>query len=71
MMNKCRYMFILLRLLMPKGCPLLLGSCRKESQGWEKCRGKIHCDLGLRVCVCPVSPPNICTCVLLSVVVPQ
>src|SRR4029434_453723 len=35
-----------------KGCPLLLGFWRKDSPGWEKCRGKIHCNLGMRVCVC-------------------
>src|SRR4029434_1215020 len=34
-----------------KGCPLLLGSWRKDSPGWEKCRGQMHGDLGLRVCV--------------------
>src|SRR4029434_9217812 len=35
-----------------KSCPLLLGSWRKDSPGWEKYRSQIHADLGLRVHVC-------------------
>src|SRR4029434_10805984 len=35
-----------------KSCPLLLGSWRKDSPGWEKTEAKFTATLGLRVCVC-------------------
>src|SRR4029434_3670765 len=41
----------LLGLRVPKGCPLLLAALEGQSS-LGKCRGKIHCDLSLRVCVC-------------------
>ena len=42
-----------------KSCPLLLGSWRKDSPGWEKAEAKFTATSGLRVRVCPVSPPYI------------
>ena len=51
-----------------KSCPLLLGSWRKDSPGWENAEVKFTATSAC-VCVC-VSPPNICTCVLLCVVMP-
>src|SRR4029434_10692335 len=41
-----------------KSCPLLLGSWRKDSPGWDKCRSYIHKRPQACVCVC------VCVCVL-------
>ena len=42
---------------------------RKDSSGWVKSRGQISLATSSAcVCVCPVSPPKKCTCVLLCVV---
>src|SRR4029434_3084017 len=39
------------------------GSWRRDSPGWEKAEDKFTATSGLRVCVCPVSPPYIYVCV--------
>ena len=43
---------------------VLEDACKSWGPGGRmgKCRSQIHADLRLRVCVFPVSPPNICTC---------
>src|SRR4029434_5356315 len=45
-----------------KSCPLLLGSLRKDSPGWEKAENKFTATSGLPACVC------VCVCVCVSCV---
>src|SRR4029434_8180626 len=53
-----------------KSCPLLLGSWRKDSPGWEKAENKFTVTSGLPacVCVCVLCRLHICTCVFQCVV---